>query len=344
MIDIKKLEFINVSLYIAEFKAIVEHLYKQHKIVMSVAARNDLNRITAETVTRNFSLSELKEWQQGNKLLGIKSYLDYENILTGIAIDVNQSQQKKKLPSIQTKLSASEYNIVTRSLSHWDAFTNLFYNEIENIDTLKVILKNIEKQQAKLLGYETTLDENDLASFYNEKLEHLSRFLKQRINSLGTISPVVSEQAVQNRLKTVITVEFFQDIIHQLAEFGYIPHDFISNPQLAELWFNYALRIDGKQNRPARKCTIKWISTSISLAQFVMLMCDERAFLYKENDKSSLYKWVHRCFNYGGNKSTLETDLRRAHRETNKPFVLKRKRGNQFEFSVIQKARKPKSR
>lgn len=339
------LVFLNIAKYIAEFKFAIENLYAEYQVVMSSSARNDLDRIKPEAIIQIFTLPALKQWQKGNQLLNIHSYSDFLNSQLGIIGDVRNSRKSKSKNAGNNRgrrLSESELKLVVKCFSQWDKFTNLFYDQIENIDTLKLLLKNGETQISILNGLETSLDKSDPVVFYNEKLSRLCDNLRTRILSLEYISPVVSESTSEARLRTNITPEFLQSVLLQLSEARYISGDYESKPTLAEQWYNYAFVPRKGKNKSSRRVTIKWISTSRSMAQFIVVMCEGKAFLYQENDKSNLYKWTHRCFSSPWGKSTIEKDMRKALTAKNQHFELLRNRNGEFAFRVLQKARRPK--
>ena len=337
MLDMDKLEFLNVVQYVEEQKKFIELLYSNQKIVMSSAARNDLSRINTKQITSTFSIPALAEWQKGNILLGIKTYLDYVNSASLIAQDIATSDT----PVIQKALNTDELQLVRATLTHWDSFCNLFYDQIENIDTLKVILRSAEKQRAINLGRETTLEPNDVAALYGEKISRVCNYLAERIRSLETISPVISGDVIEQSLKTSLTLEEFRTIVNQLVDARYVAAEFKTNQALTEQWYYYTLNT-GKQII-ARKCAMKWISTTISLAQFIMTLRSAGAIEYKEQEFAALYRWVHRCFDYVGEPSTMEADIRRALTVKHQSFAVVHKQRQSMKFIINHLARTPKS-
>lgn len=338
MVDMNKMEFLNLVQFVEEQKFWIGKLYEENKIVMSTSARNDLARIDTKEITRNFSLDALAEWQQGNILLDIKSYLDYVITEKLIEKDIATSD----IPAIQKGLNEDELRLVAASFSHWDSFCNLFFDQIENVDTLKIILRNAEKQRAINLGRETTLANNDIAAFLSEKIKRVCSFLSERIRTLETISPVISGEAIEQSLRTTLSLQEFEGIVNQLVDGRYVAAEFKTNPALTEQWYYYALNT-GK-DIIARKCVVKWISTTISLAQFIMTLIKTEAIHYKELENAALYQWVHRCFNYEGSPKTLEADIRRALSVTVQSFSVKNKPGQTVQLIVNQMGRIPKAK
>jgi len=337
MVDMKKLEFLNVVRFVEEQKKFIELLYADQEIVMSPAARNDLSRINAKGITSRFTVDALAQWQQGNMLMGIRSYVDYVKVVTQLAKHVASTDEA----SIKKINNEAELQLIAATLSHWDSFCNLFYDEIENVDTLKVILRNAEKQRAIKLGRETTLKRNDVSALYSDKIKRLCDYLTERIRMLETISPVISGSVIEQSLKTSLTLEEFRVIINQLVDARYVAGEFKTNPALTEQWYYYALHTDAQIT--ARKCVMKWISTTISLAQFIMTLIQAKAIHYHELENAALYQWVHRCFDYQGSPRTLEADIRRALIVTVQSFSVKNKPGKSIQLVVHQLGRIPKA-
>jgi hypothetical protein len=264
--------------------------------------------------------------------------MDYVNMEVHIAEDIVNSD----IPSIKRALNPDELQLIRAALSHWDSFVNLVIDRIENVDTLKVILRSAEKQRAILLGRETTLEKNDVATLYSEKIGRLCVYLRERIRSLETISPLIPGDVIEQSLTTTLSLEEFQVIVNQLVDDRYVAAEFKTNPALTEQWYYYALN-NGKQIT-ARKCVLKWISTTISLAQFIMTLKSANVIEYKEVELAALYRWVHRCFDYSGSPSTLEADIRRALTVNIQNFSIIQREGQRPKFVVAQKARNPKAK
>ncbi len=334
----ENLEFLNVVRYVEEQKQFIELLYAKQKIVMSPAARNDLARISPEEITSNFSIEALAQWQKGNILLKIKSYFDYVSTDVFITIDGAHADSS----SMKNEFNKQELQLVTAALSHWDSFCNLFYDRIENVDTLKILLRSGEKQRTILLGRETSLEKNDIVAHFSEKTKRLCDYLRERIKTLETISPVISGDVIEQSLTTTLTLEEFRKIVHQLVDARYVAAEFKTNSALTEQWYYYALN-NGK-HITARKCKLKWISTTISLAQFVMILVDAEAIHYKEYENAALYRWLHRCFQYEGSPSTLEADIRRALTVKVQCFSVKQRKGQPLQFIVEQIGRPPRAK
>lgn len=343
-----KLEFLNIAKYIAEFKFAIENLYAENKIVMSQPARNDLNRIKAETMIQNFTVPALKQWQDGNQLLEIRSYSDFLNAQFRIIHGVTNPQKSKSPRGKKEsgrKLSDKDLKRVEKCFSHWDSFTNMFYDQIENPDTLKLMLKNGETQISMLLGREASLDKNDPVSFYIEKLNRVCDILRARILSMENISPVISNHHAPVKLKANVSVDWIRDVLQQLSTAGYISGAIMEKPYLAEQWYDYAFftaATDRKSN--STKIVIGWLGTSISLAQFVVRMRDTRVFEDKQSDRGYFYKWVHRCFKCDADTETLEKDIRNAHKIHTQCFEITKMKNGAFTFKVVHKARKAKRR
>lgn len=335
----KNLEFLNVVQYVEEQKQFIENLYLKQKIVMSSAARNDLARIDPAEITANFSIEALAQWQKGNILLKIKSYFDYVSTNVFITLDGAIAESS----SMKNEFNKQELHLAAAALSHWDSFCNLFYDRIENVDTLKLLLRSGEKQHTILLGRETSLEKNDIVALYSDKTKRLCDYLRERIRTLENISPVISGDTIAHSLRTSLTLEEFRVIVNQLVDARYVAAQFKTNPALTEQWYYYALNTGAQIT--ARKCSLKWISTTISLAQLVMILIQAKAIHYNEPEYAALYHWLHRCFEYEGAPSTLESDIRRALTVKVQNFTITEKRdGRPFRFIVNQMGRPPRAK
>jgi hypothetical protein len=345
MINLEKVEFLNLAGYLAELKQAVMLLYKTNEIVMSSSAHDDLEKITLKQITPRFTLEQLAEWQQGNELIGVKTYNDYIHFglhTVNEIISLQLSDEKNEL-SIHKALSKEELKTVRLSLGHWDAFSNLFYRQINHLDTLKIILKNAEDTQAKLTGYITTGDENDIIAFYSDKITQANSIIRKKIHDLETMAAPLSGMPTPEKLVSTLKLEEWENIFIDLVDKKYLPFDYKKNSILIHQWLNFAFTNSTDQS-PNKNQKLRWIADLMSLAQWVNALVKIKAILYNENDKARLYEWVNRAIEFQGERNTLETNLRRTGKNKVQSFEASQSIDGKFVFKIFQTAKRPKTR
>lgn len=346
MIDLEKLEFLNLAKYFSQMKVAVELLYRDSEIVFTKTAKDDLERISLKGLAKTFSLGELEEWQLGNELLGITCFVDYLNfqLLTmNEAVDHQLAGQSESyIPSVNKAYTYDELRIVKAAISHWDSFSNLFFMRIEHPDTVKIILKNAEMQRAKSLGLVSTGDETDISAFYCEKIARVCDLLRQKLHDLNNIDAPLSGMPIDGRLPTTIPLEQWQTILRDLVERRYLPRDYLENPSLIAQWVHFAFVPDDGNTEGGSREKLRWIANQISAAQFIMTLKKVEGIVSSDSDNTRLYQWVKRVIDYPGEDEIMQKDLRRVLKYKTQCFEVTRDSSQQIVFKIRQTARKRK--